>query len=208
MSFRGLVNAHVIGGGGGAIRDAGKEVTVRVSMGRLHGLRLGMSHQNDAAQKEAAASWDVGGRRKGGLLESPGLKGEGRPPVCDLRERLSCSTLTARVPTAFDGIQQRFKVGFAMPVVDLAGRSDVIAEKLRRNNEVGAVTPDMAVKGLFDADRMVPGFDVDFAQERAARLIRITLDLSHAKRRVAAVAELDHREIGKRERENINLAWF
>ena len=97
------------------------------------------------------------------MLESPGLKGEGRPPVCDLRERLSCSTLTARVPTAFDGIQQRFKVGFAMPVVDLAGGADVIAEKLRRNNEVGAVTPDMAVQGFLNADRTVPSLNVDLA---------------------------------------------
>ena len=93
-------------------------------------------------------------------------------------------------------------------MVDLAGGADVVAEQLRRHDEIGAVAANMAVKGLFDADRTVPSLDVDLAQERAARLIRITLDLSHAKLGVAAVAELDHREIGKRERENINLAWF
>ena len=32
--------------------------------------------------------------------------------------------------------------------------------------------------------------------------------MSHAKLGVAAVAELDHREGGKRERENINFAWL
>ena len=48
---------------------------MRVSMGRLHGLRLGMSHQNDAAQKVAAASVDLGGRRAGKPAREPGIKG-------------------------------------------------------------------------------------------------------------------------------------
>ena len=48
---------------------------MRVSMGRLHGLRFGMSHQNDAAQKEAAASIVVGGRRAGKPAREPGIKG-------------------------------------------------------------------------------------------------------------------------------------
>ncbi len=48
---------------------------MRVSMGRLHGLRFGTSHQNDAAQKVAAASVDVGGRRAGKLAREPGIKG-------------------------------------------------------------------------------------------------------------------------------------
>jgi len=56
-----------------------------VSMGRLHGLRLGMSHQNDAAQKVAAASADLGGRRERKLAREPGIKRAGeaagqRPP--------------------------------------------------------------------------------------------------------------------------------
>jgi len=151
-----------------------------------------MHRQNDAAQKVAAASADLGGRRKGGLLKSPGVKGQGRPPVCDLRERLSCSTLTARVPAAVDGIQERFDILFAMPVVDLASCADVVAEKLWRNDQVGADTPDMAMQGFLNANRTVPSFNIDLAQERAARLIRITLDLSQAKRRVAAVTKLDH----------------
>ncbi len=46
-----------------------------VSMGQLHGLRLGMSHQNDAAQKVAAASSDLGGRRARRLAREPGIKG-------------------------------------------------------------------------------------------------------------------------------------
>lgn len=72
--LRGLVDAPVIGGGG-ASRDARKEVPMRVSMGRLQGLRLGMSHQNDAAQKAAPASEDVGGRRERRLAREPGIKG-------------------------------------------------------------------------------------------------------------------------------------
>ncbi|EDQ03434.1 hypothetical protein OIHEL45_16706 [Sulfitobacter indolifex HEL-45] len=48
---------------------------MRVSMGRLQGLRLGMSHQNDAAQKAAPASEDVGGRRERRLAREPGIKG-------------------------------------------------------------------------------------------------------------------------------------
>lgn len=46
-----------------------------VYMGRLHGLRLGLSHQNDAAQKVAAASADLGGRRARRLAREPGIKG-------------------------------------------------------------------------------------------------------------------------------------
>ena len=74
MSFWGLVDAHVIGGGG-ASRDARKEVPMRVSMGRLQGLRLGMSHQNDAAQKVAAASADLGWSEERRLAQKPGSKG-------------------------------------------------------------------------------------------------------------------------------------
>ena len=48
---------------------------MRASMGRLHGLRFGMSQQNDAAQKVAATSVDVGGRRAGKPAREPGIKG-------------------------------------------------------------------------------------------------------------------------------------
>ena len=78
---------------------------MRVSMGRLQGLRLGMSHQNDAAQKAAAASADLGWSEEGRLAQKPGSTRAGAgPPVCDLHECLSCSALNARVPTTLNGI--------------------------------------------------------------------------------------------------------
>lgn len=91
-------------------------------------------------------------------------------------------------------------------MVDLAGCADVVAEELRRHDEVGAVATDMAMQGFLNADCTVASLNVDFAQEKAARQIRITLDLSHAERGVAAVAELDHWKSRERERENIDLA--
>ena len=98
------------------------------------------------------------------VVQKPGeYKGRARLPVSGLREHSCGSALSARVPTAFDGIQQRFKVGFAMPVVDLAGGANVVPEKLRRHDEIGAVAADMAVKGLFDADRTVASLNVDLA---------------------------------------------
>ena len=97
------------------------------------------------------------------MLESPGLKGEGRPPVCDLRERLSCSALNARVPTTLDGIQECFDIWLAVAMIDLAGGADVVPEELRRNNETGAVTPDMAVQGFLNANRTVASLNVDLA---------------------------------------------
>lgn len=142
------------------------------------------------------------------MLKSPGVKGQGRPPVCDLRERLSCSGLNAGVPAAVDGIQERFDIWLAVAMIDLAGCADVVAEQLRWHDEIGAVAANMAMQGFLNADRTVPSLNVDLAQKRAARLVRIALDLSHAKRRVAAVTELDHWESGKRERENINFAWL
>ena len=103
------------------------------------------------------------------------------------------SALYAGVPTALDGIQERFDIWLAVAMIDLAGGADVVTEELRRHDKVGAVAANMAVQSLLDADRVVPSLNVDLAQKRAVCLIRIMLNLAQADGRVAAVAELDHR---------------
>ena len=113
--------------------------------------------------------------------------------------------MDARVPAAGDSIEKRFDIWLTVAVINLAGRAEVSTEELRRYDQIGAVAADVAVERFFQADRAVTRLDIDLAQNRAACLHGVNFDLSHAALRVAAVAELNHRQIWDREREDVDL---